>query len=215
MLGRKKKLFTEEHKRRISIAKTKYPDNYCMDCNKQLKSKKSKRCNICSRIGEHNPFYGKKHSQEIKDIISYKTTGNRWKLTEEQRNRKCGINSHRYRGGITDIRKRIRGLAESNNWRRNIFIRDNFTCMECYIPGNGKNLIAHHIKRFNVLLTEFLSQYNQFSPTEDKITLSRIAINHKTFWDINNGITLCKECHTKEHTGEIHERKTRKATIMV
>ena len=42
---------------------------------------------------------------------------------------------------------------------------------------------------------EFLNKYSQFSPSEDKEILAKIAITHEPFWDINNGITLCIECH--------------------
>jgi hypothetical protein len=43
----------------------------------------------------------------------------------------------------------------------------------------GGNLEAHHIKKFSILLAEFLSFYNQFSPIEDKETLVRLAISYE------------------------------------
>jgi hypothetical protein len=61
----------------------------------------------------------------------------------------------------------------------------------------GGNLEAHHIKKFSILLAEFLSFYNQFSPIEDKETLVRLAISYEPFWDIINGKTLCEKCHNK------------------
>lgn len=55
--------------------------------------------------------------------------------------------------------------------------------------------LSESIKSFYKILQEFLQTYNQFSPIEDKETLVRLAINYTPFWDINNGITLCTDCH--------------------
>lgn len=99
----------------------------------------------------------------------------------------------------TPIMGSIRNLYESREWRTAIFKRDDFTCREC-LCNKGGRLNAHHIKHFAVILSEFLKEYYQFSPVEDKETLLRLAINYKPFWDLENGITLCKECHKKRHT---------------
>lgn len=99
-----------------------------------------------------------------------------------------------WKGGITSLYKYIHELDEYKNWRKQIFIRDNYTCQECFHKGNI--LHAHHEKKsFSLLLKEFLQIYSQFSPIDDKETLIRLAINYQPFWDINNGKTLCKECH--------------------
>lgn len=58
------------------------------------------------------------------------------------------------------------------SWRSDVYERDNYTCQCC---GNNKsgNLIAHHLNSYNW----------------DK--------KHRT--DINNGITLCRRCHSNFH----------------
>ena len=60
-------------------------------------------------------------------------------------------------------------------WRNAVLKRDNFTCQRC---GTTSNLQAHHIIRWKDTSCE----------------------KHLRF-DINNGITLCKDCHLKEHGG--------------
>jgi len=72
----------------------------------------------------------------------------------------------------TSEARKIRSSFEYNLWRSAIFTRDSFTCQEC---GNKGYLIAHHIKPFSLF---------------PKLRL-----------DINNGITLCKKCHSTKHKG--------------
>ena len=82
-----------------------------------------------------------------------------------------GSNSHCWRGGVTPKKDRMRRCAKYKQWRRTIFVRDDFTCQEC-----GKThtyVMAHHIQPF--------SQYPDL------------------IYDLNNGITLCKKCHKKKH----------------
>jgi len=69
---------------------------------------------------------------------------------------------------IFDIRYRREDYPELPVWRIQVFERDNFTCVEC---GSKKNLQAHHIKRW--------AEYPELR------------------FDINNGTTLCKRCHSK------------------
>jgi 5-methylcytosine-specific restriction endonuclease McrA len=103
-----------------------------------------------------------------------------------------------WKNGITPLRHLIRTSENSENWRTSVFERNNYTCQECG-DNKGGNLEVHHIKSFNSILQEFLNQYSQFSPIDDKETLVRLATTYEPFWDINNGITLCRECHNRKH----------------
>jgi len=68
--------------------------------------------------------------------------------------------------------KNTRIFGRYTAWKRSIFIRDEFTCQEC---GKKETFIqVHHIK----------------SKQEYPLLI----------WDIDNGITLCKECHYKTDT---------------
>ena len=156
-------------------------------------------------LGHYEKYNGKKYSL----IYYYK---NRSKLKEVNRVRaekyirekgisppgkRRGENHHNWKGGITPLYSMIRNCFLDEKWRKEIFERDNHTCQHCF--QRGGNLEAHHSgKMFAVVLSEFLKEYNQFSPIEDKETLFRLATKHEQFWDINNGLTLCKKCHDCE-----------------
>lgn len=81
-----------------------------------------------------------------------------------------GIKNPNWKGGITPKLKAIRTSKDYLLWRKIVFERDNYTCQEC---GLQNNLQAHHL--------EHLSK-----------NLSRA-------FDITNGLTLCIDCHQKQH----------------
>jgi len=70
------------------------------------------------------------------------------------------------------LNRRIRYSKKMQDWRRSVFKRDNWTCQICGARnGNGKKIIlnADHIKRF--------ADYPELR------------------FDLDNGRTLCVECH--------------------
>lgn len=150
-------------------------------------------------IGKLNPFYGKKHTRESLELNRRATTG-RWKdisfrnkVMINRIGKQSGDKNPRWKGGITPISSMIRQCDEYVSWKNSIFTRDDFTCQEC--GKRGGYLEAHHIKQFTSIMKDFLCEYNQFSPIEDKETLFRLAIKYKPFWELKNGKTMCSECH--------------------
>lgn len=164
--GRK---FTEEHRKKMSIAQS------------------GKNNAMYGMNGKLNPMWGRKHSEETKQKIAEKSKG-RWlgKRHKESSKIKASI-SHKklvilgihpsWKGGKTSETMRIRTSKEYRDWRIAIFTRDNYICQKCGAKsGNGKKIFlnADHIKPF--------SKYPNLR------------------FDINNGKTLCLDCHKQTDT---------------
>lgn len=81
------------------------------------------------------------------------------------------------------LRQAIRQLFQYREWRSNVFKKDNYTCLFCKKDKevSGKLEADHYPKSFASIIANINSVDE--------------AINCKELWDINNGRTLCKECH--------------------
>jgi len=88
-----------------------------------------------------------------------------------------GENNPNWKGGITPENERIRHSIEMSDWRKQVFERDNYAC-QCCGDNKGGNLRAHHILNF--------FEYPELR------------------FDINNGITLCSNCHDFHKYGSFH-----------
>jgi len=85
-----------------------------------------------------------------------------------------GIKENEWRGFASDERRRIVHSKEYAEWRKAVFARDNWTCQSCNKragKGNKLYLEAHHLKR--------VKEYPDL------------------VFEISNGVTLCKDCHSK------------------
>jgi 5-methylcytosine-specific restriction endonuclease McrA len=91
-----------------------------------------------------------------------------------------------WKGGRTELSQKIRTSLEYRMWRSDVYTRDNFICQECGYDG-GLDLHAHHIVAFSLLVQKY------------EITTQEQARACDEMWNINNGITLCRNCHNKEH----------------
>lgn len=109
-----------------------------------------------------------------------------------------GKNSNFWKGGITPLSKLIRESKEMQEWRKSVFLRDDYTCVKCL--KRGFNLQADHIYPFCLIFKDFLIRYSIFSPIEDKESLLRLSLIHEPFWELSNGRTLCLDCHKNTDT---------------
>lgn len=92
-----------------------------------------------------------------------------------------GANNWNWKGGITPINNQIRHSLEYKLWREAVFKRDNWTCIWC--GQRSGRLHADHIKPFSL--------YPEL----------RFALD--------NGRTLCINCHYKTNTYGGKKQKTK------
>ncbi len=100
--------------------------------------------------------------------------------------RQRGENSHRWKGGRTDLRALIRPSAKYKAWRTAVFQRDNFACQHCGCKGGS--IQADHIYPFSRILDDH------------QITTLEQADECAALWDVDNGRTLCESCHRRTPT---------------
>ena len=89
-----------------------------------------------------------------------------------------GKNHWAWRGGVTSENMKIRNSLEMRLWRKSVYIRDGFKCIWC---SSNKKLQADHIKPF--------------------------ALYPELRFAIDNGRTLCLECHKKTDTYGVKSKK--------
>lgn len=90
---------------------------------------------------------------------------------------KCGENNSNYNPELSDEdRIKRRGTKENARWRKQIFEKNNYTCVKCNnrsSKGNPVYLHAHHLNGYH------WCEEGRF--------------------DIENGATLCEDCHNDFH----------------
>jgi 5-methylcytosine-specific restriction endonuclease McrA len=110
---------------------------YC-ECGKEI-TYPNKRCMICSKIGENNPFYGKHHTEETKKKLSELRIKS--KLSDGDKN-------PNWHGGTENFPYPFEFNEELKEFIRN---RDNYECQNCsmteeeHLIVTGMVLHIHHI----------------------------------------------------------------------
>lgn len=151
----------------------------------------------CSFCGKKFKVSAGQYNHSIKNregnfCCSHKCTGqfNKKRFSGENAHRfgKEGLRgelNHSWKGGITPFIKAVRLCGDYYRWKNKVLERDSFKCQSC---GGDNLLVVHHknplIKIVNVNGIENLEQ----------------ARGCSELWDIDNGITLCSECHKLEHS---------------
>lgn len=97
---------------------------------------------------------------------------------------KYGDKSGNWQGGKTSLQMMIRTSDRYFQWRSDVFKRDNYKCLIC--GKNSNKLHVDHIVPFSVIVYE------------NKIKTLSEANNCELLWNIDNGQTICQECHKKK-----------------
>lgn len=101
-----------------------------------------------------------------------------------------------WKGGITPLNLLLREYFQTNLIPK-ILKRDNYTCQECGIKYT--QLHVHHIKKFSEITKTIMSEHSELNAIDNKYELYLIIVNDKRFLDLDNLITLCKQCHINKH----------------
>jgi hypothetical protein len=135
--------------------------------------------------GKNTWSRGKKLSKEHKKRIILGLIGRKHSEETKQKMHKAqlGENGSNWKGGITPLNDWIRSSFKYRQWRSDVFTRDNFTCQECnQLRGE---IESHHLQSLSSLILKY------------KIKTLEEAENCQEIWNINNGKTLCHNCHKK------------------
>jgi hypothetical protein len=117
-----------------------------------------------------------------RNLAICKVCGGELSIYKNSNQYNTGICQNCYRGSLTkrwnpNLTDKERSETRTKQpayyqWRKEVFDRDAYTC-QCCRDSNGGNLVSHHIENFSK--------------------------NIPKRFDVNNGITLCENCHISFH----------------
>jgi 5-methylcytosine-specific restriction endonuclease McrA/endogenous inhibitor of DNA gyrase (YacG/DUF329 family) len=143
-----------------------------------------------NKVNKGNKYtLGYKHTDKTKKRIK-ETSTERWKdgnyRLEVVKKIREGLVQHytKINGPhAASLKSTIRASFQYEDWRKEVFVRDNYTCQDC--GASGCHLEAHHKMAFVAIVKKF------------NIKTFEEALCCVKLWDVNNGKTLCDKCHDK------------------
>lgn len=147
----------------------------CIICGTEFKGDKYNANKYCSRecyMKDHRIKNKKRICPKCGKTFIAKTSEDKycsWECYNLDRHMPAGEDHWNWKGGISKINDN-RDSADYKKWRYKVYQRNNFKCTKC---GSKEKLNAHHIFSW------------KFYPDKR--------------YDVDNGITLCEDCHIKIH----------------
>ena len=131
---------------------------------------------ICKECGKEFEVYPSQVKKGFGDVCSWecrvKYRRGENAIATGPRMDMIGEKNPNWKGGKSLIPRKQRNITKEHlAWKRKVFARDKYTCQYC---GSKKHLNAHHILPF--------------------------AEHPDVAYDIDNGTTLCEDCHKIEHS---------------
>lgn len=112
--------------------------------------------------------------------------------SESKKQLMVGEKHPNWKDGITLLHQRLREYFRVNQVPI-VAKRDNYTCQLC---GKTHTILhVHHITPFSTILKNILLKHSNLDPIANVNELYEISIQDKSFCDLNNLITYCKDCH--------------------
>lgn len=140
-------------------------------------------CVTCKSTFKVDPYLKKQKTCSRTCNLAYRKSPE-FRLKQSQRARKQILGQYGSNPKfITKLSQIIRESAKYRLWREEVWKRDNYTCQMC-LEQKGKICADHIISFLKILLDEKVDSYDK-------------AMESGVLWDINNGRTLCYDCHYK------------------
>lgn len=165
----------------------------CLFCNKefQIVPCKELTAKFCSRLCQTR-FIGKL-PKKWPNNIGKSNLGRKRPDASLRMKQNKGEKSSNWKGGGTPAEKGLRLTPEYKLWRKAVFERDGYACVWCEASsGKGRPVVlnADHIISFSDIIKKL-----KFEQGVENIYEK--ALTYELLWDINNGRTLCVDCHRK------------------
>lgn len=146
---------------------------------------------------------GFERSEETKKKLS-KASRELWQK-ESFKEKMTGNKSHAWKGGRTEFSELIRNCEKYKKWRKQVYEKDDYTCQKCGEKKSGE-LNADHIIPLSKILSDMLKLVEPIT----KGGAFEVAMKWEPLWSIENGRTLCFDCHKQTDT---YSGKTKVANI--